>query len=161
MDKKYYDLEKISYACTIVEYIVRMKFLPRAEVVKELGKNNIKSLCEDFYVWHFSSYESTAEDFANDSNIRCGMYDFVERSKTKPLNPRILGKMWANLAIHVAEEKSIDVIDAIYDVFSNSNIEYELENSTNLFMFENPNYVQRIYKEGNFDYLSRLLINYR
>ena len=160
MEEKY-NLEKISYACTVIEYIVRMKFLQRAEVVKELGKNNIKSLCEDFYVWHFSSYESTAEDFANDSNIRCGMYDFIERSKRKPLNPRILGKMWANLAIYIANKKNIDIIDAIYDVFSNSNIEQELENSTDLSMFEDPRYVQRIYKEGNFDYLSRLLINYR
>ena len=89
------------------------------------------------------------------------MYDFIERSKRKPLNPRILGKMWANLAIYIANKKNIDIIDAIYDVFSNSNIEQELENSTDLSMFEDPRYVQRIYKEGNFDYLSRLLINYR
>ena len=77
--------------------------------------------------------------------------------KVKPLNPRILGNIWAKLAIYISEKEKIDIIDAIYDVFSNSNIEYELENSSDVDLFKDEKYVQSIYKRGYVDSLNKIL----
>ena len=58
--------------------------------------------------------------------------------------------------IYFRKEK-IDIIDAIYDVFSNSNIEYELENSSDVDLFKDEKYVQSIYKRGYVDSLNKIL----
>lgn len=39
--------------------------------------------------------------------------------------------------------KNIDIVDTIYDIFSNSNIEQELENNKTLFVFKNTEYVKK------------------
>ncbi|WP_418567587.1 hypothetical protein [Peptacetobacter sp.] len=152
-----YKFKDIAYICSIIEYIVRIKFLPRAEVVKLLGKDNIYDIYYGAEVWHCYTYQATASIFSEKANIPYGIYDFVQRSKVKPLNPRALGNIWAKLAIYIAEKEHIDIIDAIYDVFSNSNIEYELENSKDVDLIKDEKYVQSIYKRGYVDSMNKIL----
>ena len=74
-----YKFKDIAYTCSIIEYIVRIKFLPRAEVVKLLGKDNIYDIYYGAEVWHCYTYQATASIFSEKANIPYGIYDFVQR----------------------------------------------------------------------------------
>lgn len=84
--------ENLIYLCTVIEYIVRIRFENRENIVKALGKENLENLYKGIEVWSCHTYQAIVSIFAERGNIPYGTYDFIQRSRTNIVNPRVVGK---------------------------------------------------------------------
>ena len=55
-------------------------------------KENLENLYKGIEVWSCHTYQATASIFAERGNIPYGTYDFIQRSRTIIVNPRVVGK---------------------------------------------------------------------
>lgn len=98
------DIEALVYASTIIEYIGRMWFIPRSEVVKKIGIDTIRSLYEGVDVWSHHINQGTASILAKRHKLIYGVYDSEQTIKWKELKCNEKGRLFANLAIEVSNE---------------------------------------------------------
>lgn len=119
--------ENLIYLCTVIEYIVRIRFENRENIVKALGKENLENLYKGIEVWSCHTYQATVSIFAERGNIPYGTYDFIQRSRTNIVNPRVVGKKYALMIENLVEDEGINIIDAIYKVYSDEIIEKLIE----------------------------------
>lgn len=121
--------KSLIYMCSVIEYIVRIRFEHRYSIVKKMGKDGLKSLYNGFDVWHCHTYQATAAIFAHEYNIPYGTYDFVQRSTADKdsIYPRQISKRFAVMIENKSINDRMDIIDAAYEIYSDRNIESIME----------------------------------
>lgn len=65
------------YTCSLIEYIARKTKNIRADVVNQLGKEQIEKIYELADVYHCDNIERVAEDFIAVARIKNGTFDNV------------------------------------------------------------------------------------
>lgn len=121
--------KNLIYMCSVIEYIVRIRFEHRYSIVKKIGKEGLKRLYEGFDVWHCHTYQATAAIFAHEYHIPYGTYDFVQRSTTDKdsIYPKQISKKFAVMIENKSINDKIDLLDAAYEIYSDKNIETIIE----------------------------------
>ena len=123
------------FTCSLIDYIARITKNRRQDIVNSLGKERIAKIYELADVYHSDNIEKVSADFVNEANIKIGSFDNVaDCDYTIPTHWDI-GKVYKRLILGVAEHKTIDLIDALVEVY-NSDISAKIDDYNTSFYYE-------------------------
>ena len=135
------------YTCSLIEYIARKTKNVRADVVNQLGKEQIEKIYELADVYHCDNIERVAEDFIAVAGIKNGTFDNVGTCRYIIPSCWDIGKVYKRLIKMVSEKDGIDVIDALIRVY-NSFISKKIDDYNSSVYYENPSYIYTCYEEN-------------
>ena len=135
------------YTCSLIEYIARKTKNVRADVVNQLGKEQIEKIYELADVYHCDNIERVAEDFVTVAGIKNGTFDNVGACRYIIPSCWDIGKVYKRLIKMVSEKDGIDVIDALIRVY-NSFISKKIDDYNSSVYYENPSYIYTCYEEN-------------
>ena len=136
-DKKDNDL---FFTCSLIDYIARKTKNVRSVVVNQLGRERLKKIYDLADVYHSDNIEQVSDDFIAEAKITEGTFDNVgDCGYTIPSHWDI-GKVYKRLIKQVAQEKNVDVIDALIEVY-NSFISSKIDDYNSSVYYENPSYI--------------------
>lgn len=135
------------YTCSLIEYIARKTKNIRADVVNQLGKEQIEKIYELADVYHCDNIERVAEDFIAVARIKNGTFDNVGACRYIIPSCWDIGKVYKRLIKMVSEKDGIDVIDALIRVY-NSFISKKIDDYNSSVYYENPSYIYTCYEEN-------------
>lgn len=121
--------KNLIYMCSVIEYIVRIRFEHRYSIVKKIGKEGLERLYKGFDVWHCHTYQATAAIFAHEYNVPYGTYDFVQRSMSdkNSIYPKQISKKFAVMIENKSINNRLSLIDAAYEIYLDKNVEAIIE----------------------------------
>lgn len=134
------------FTCGLIEFIARLTKNTKKEVIKKLGKDNIKKIYELAEVYHCENIEKVANDFINDAQITNGKYDYITNCKYRVPTYWEIAKVYKRLIIMVNGDKE-KFIDTLIEVLSSWIIEH-IDNYNSSLYYENPDYIYECYLEG-------------
>lgn len=134
------------FTCGLIEFIARLTKNTKNEVIKKLGKDNIKKIYELAEVYHCENIEKVANDFINDAQIDNGEYDYISKCKYRIPTYWEIAKVYKRLIIMVDGDKE-KFIDTLMEVLSSWIIEH-IDNYNSSLYYENPDYIYECYVEG-------------
>lgn len=134
------------YTCGLIEYISRKTKNIRADVVNQLGRDNIYKIYNLADVYHCDNIDKVSDDFIEQNNIVPGKFDNVADCGYAVPSHWDIGKVYRRLIKMVAEDEKIDVIDALIAVY-NSFISSKIDDYNSSVYYENPNYIFACFKE--------------
>lgn len=139
------DMEALAYAGTIIEYIGRMWFIPRSEVVKKIGVETIRSLYDGVDVWSHHINQGTASILAERYNLVYGVYDSEQIIRWKELRCSEKGRLFASLAVEISGETGDDAIETLYKIYESGTS--ELANKKRKILIRNKKYLKNLYNQ--------------
>lgn len=134
------------FTCGLIEYISRKTKNVRADVVNQLGKENICKIYDLADVYHCDNIDRVSDDFIQESNIVPGTFDNVADCGYLIPSHWEIGKVYKRLIKMVAENEKIEIVDALIEVY-NSFISSKIDDYNSSVYYENPNYIFECYKE--------------
>ena len=146
-DKKSNDL---FFICSLIDYIARKTKNKRAVVVEKLGKERIKKIYDLADVYHSYNIEQVAEEFINEVKIPMGTFDNVKDCNYSIPTHWDIGKVYKRLIMGVAETKNIEIIDALFEVYS-SFVCNLIDDYNGSFYYEIPQYILNTFLTGKVD----------
>lgn len=133
------------FTCGLIEYIARKTKNIRAEVVNKLGKDRISKIYELADVYHCDNIDRVSDQFIEDANIVPGKFDNIMDCGYAIPSHWDIGKVYKRLIKMVSEDKEIEIIDALIEVY-NSFISPKIDDYNSSVYYENPNYIFECYK---------------
>lgn len=142
------DTEKdnLFYVCSLIEFIGRKTKNRRADIVKILGKEELKRQLELADVNHCLSFEQVSDEIIEYFNIKEGKFDSVGLCKYTVPSFQSIGKEYQRLIIDVSSEQD-NIVDVLYSVFQ-SFISDEISDFNSSVYYSNPQYLKYSYLEG-------------
>ncbi len=134
------------FTCGLIEYISRKTKNIRADVVNQLGRDNIYKIYDLADVYHCDNIDRVSDDFIAKANITTGKFDNVAECGYAVPSHWDIGKVYRRLIKMVAEAEKTDIIDALIKVY-NSFISLKIDDYNSSVYYENPNYIFECYKE--------------
>ena len=134
------------YTCGLIEYISRKTKNIRADVVNQLGRDNIYKIYNLADVYHCDNIDRVSDGFIENANIQSGKFDNVADCSYAVPSHWDMGKVYKRLIKMVAEDENKDVIDTLIEVY-NSFISPKLDDYNSSVYYENANYIFECYKE--------------
>ncbi len=128
------------FTCGLIDYISRKTKNKRSDVVNQLGEIRIRKIYELADVYHSDNIDSVCDMFVSDANICNGKFDNVSECGYAVPSHWDIGKVYRRLIRMVAEEKKMDVIVALMEVY-NSAISMKIDDYNSSFYYDNPNYI--------------------
>lgn len=134
------------FTCGLIEYISRKTKNVRADVVNKLGKENISKIYDLADVYHCDNIDSVSDSFIEAVGIETGHFDNVSKCGYSVPSHWDIGKVYKRLIKMVAEDKKIEIVDALIEVY-NSFISAKIDDYNSSVYYENPQYIFECYKE--------------
>lgn len=136
----------IFYVATLIEVISRRTKNHRGDVVKILGREEIRRQLRLAEVNHCLSFEQVSDELIEEFAIPTGDFDTVAACRYDVPDAQAIGKDYLNLIEDIAcEEKPIE--ETIENVFT-SFISDEISNFNSSVYYSNPSYLKMSYLEG-------------
>lgn len=134
------------YMCSLIEFIARKTKNYPGDVVKKIGKTNLKKLFYLAEVNHCLSFEQVSDEIIENYNVLDGDFDIV--ANCKYVIPRFLeiGKLYQRLIIDTFEIDNNE-IEAFYNVFI-SFLSYKICNYNSALYYSGRSYLKTCYLEG-------------
>lgn len=133
------------YTCGLIDYISRKTKNVRADVVNQLGRDNIYKIYNLADVYHCDNIDTVSENFIEECGIKSGEFDNVEDCGYSVPSHWDIGKVYRRLIKMVVKDEKTDVIDALIEVY-NSFISPKIDDYNSSVYYENPNYIFECYK---------------
>ena len=133
------------FTCALIDYIARKTKNTRTYVVNRLGKEKISKIFELAGIYHCDNPERVCDDFIESAHIETGSFDNIADCGYAVPSYWDIGKVYKRLIKMVAEDKKIDVIDALFEVY-NSFISPAIDDYNSSFYYENPLFIFECYK---------------
>ncbi len=133
------------YTCGLIDYISRKTKNVRADVVNQLGRDNICKIYNLADVYHCDNIDRVSDDFIEECGIKLGEFDNVADCGYSVPSHWDIGKVYRRLIKMVVKDEKIDVIDALIKVY-NSFISPKIDDYNSSVYYENPNYIFECYK---------------
>ena len=125
------------FTCSLIDYIARKTKNKRATVVQLLGKKRLEKIYDLADIYHSDNIERISDDFIEEAHIPTGIFDNVGDCKYAIPTHWDIGKVYKRLIKNVAQEKHIDVIEALQMVY-NSFISEKIDDYNTSVYYENP-----------------------
>lgn len=136
----------IFYVATLVEVISRRTKNHRGDVIKILGREEIRRQLRLAEVNHCLSFEQVSDELIEEFAIPTGDFDTVAACRYDVPDAQAIGKDYLNLIEDIAcEEEPIE--ETIENVFT-SFISDEISNFNSSVYYSNPSYLKMSYLEG-------------
>jgi len=139
--KNDYDL---FFTCSLIEFIGRERKLTRGEVVKYIGKDNLKRIYKYADTLHCEPIEKVADDYIEMCNIPTGTYDNVKRCKYEVPDYWTIGDVYGRLIEDVEENSVIDTLIEVYQSW----ISDAISNYNSDFFYQSREYICKCYEEN-------------
>jgi hypothetical protein len=138
------------FTCSLIDYISRKTKNKRVVVVEKLGKIRIKKIFDLADVYHSCNIEQVADDFIKEADIPNGIFDNIKDCYYAIPTHWDIGKVYKRLILGVAKEKNIEIIDALFAVYSSFICDL-IDDYNGSFYYENPQYILNTYLTGKID----------
>ena len=115
------------YTCGLIDYISRKTKNVRADVVNQLGRDNICKIYNLADVYHCDNIDTVRENFIEECGIKSGEFDNVADCGYSVPSHWDIGKVYRRLIKMVVKDEKTDVIDALIEVY-NSFISPRMQN---------------------------------
>lgn len=135
------------FTCSLIDYIARKTVNTRCTVVDALGKNRITRIYELADVYHSDNIDRVSDDFIEEAGISIGAFDNVGNCQYAIPSHWDIGKVYKRLIKQVANEKGIDMIDALMAVY-HSFISPKIDDYNSSLYYENPSYIFDCFMQG-------------
>ena len=135
------------FTCSLIDYIARKTKNKRATVVQLLGKKRLEKIYDLADIYHSDNIERVSDDFIDEAHIPTGIFDNVGDCKYAIPTHWDIGKVYKRLIKNVAQEKHIDVIEALQMVY-NSFISEKIDDYNSSVYYENPSYLYECFVEN-------------
>lgn len=139
--KNDYDL---FFTCSLIEFIGRERKLTRGEVVKYIGKDNLKRIYKYADTLHCEPIEKVADDYIEMCNIPTGTYDNVKKCKYEVPDYWTIGDVFGRLIEDVEENSVIDTLIEVYQSW----ISDAISNYNSDFFYQSREYICKCYEEN-------------
>ena len=133
------------YTCGLIDYISRKTKNVRADVVNQLGRDNICKIYHLADVYHCDNIDTISENFIEECGIKSGEFDNVADCGYSVPSHWDIGKVYRRVIKMVVKDEKTDVIDALIEVY-NSFISPKIDDYNSSVYYENPNYIFECYK---------------
>lgn len=140
------DKNDLFYVCSLIEYIARVTKNRISDIVKILGKNELKRQFELAEVNHSLSFEEVSDEIIEEFDIEEGDYDFIGRCIYKVPSYLSIGKNYQRLIEDVYNESN-DLVEDFYNVMT-SFITDEMSNYNSSFYYSSREYIKLCYTSG-------------
>lgn len=140
------DKNNVYFVCSIIEYLGRKTKNRRADIVKLLGKEEIKRQLELAEVNHSLSIEQITDELIDEFHITEGDYDSVGNSKYNIPSVSGIAKNYQRLIIGDLNTGKT-LLDAFNDVFQ-SFISDDISDFNTSVYYSSPEYLRLSYEEG-------------
>ncbi|MGN1356694.1 MAG: hypothetical protein ACI4VX_03265 [Succinivibrionaceae bacterium] len=128
------------FTCALIEYISRKTKNVRADVVTELGRENVSKIYELADIYHSDNIDRVCDDFISATGIETGNFDNVSSCGYAIPSFWDIGKVYKRLIKMVSEKENLEVIDALFEVYT-SFISSKIDDYNSSFYYENPTYI--------------------
>ncbi len=135
------------FTCSLIDYIARKTKNTRAEIVNKLGKKNLDKIYDLADVYHCDYIDRVSDDFISDAEIKKGTFDNVAECKYSIPSHWDIGKVYKRLIKSVAEEKKMEIVDTLIEVY-NLFISEKIDDYNSSMYYENPSYLLECYLEN-------------
>ncbi len=115
-----------------------------SDIVKLIGKEEIRKIYDLADIYHSDNIDRVCDDLIEKYHITQGKFDPVSKCKYTIPTHWDIGKVYKRLILGVTEARSMDVVDALIEVFT-SFIEEYIEDYNSSFYYENPSYILECY----------------
>ena len=134
------------YVCALIEYIARVTRNHRGDIVNLLGENGVKKLLHDAEVNHCLSFEQVSDEVIEQYKIKNGNFDTITDCKYSVPSYLDIGKLYSILIEDCATPGN--EIQELMKIFSSFISDEISDFSTDLY-YQNPDYIEWSYREGN------------
>lgn len=134
----------LMFLCSLIEFIGRRQKRSRAEVVGELGRQNITRIYKYADVLHCEPIERVADEYITLAQIGTGHYDNVTKCRYEVPDYWAIGEVYERLIEDVTQT---DVIDTLHEVYS-SWISDAISNYNSDFFYQPRDYIRECYLAG-------------
>lgn len=138
------------FTCSLIDYIARKTKNKRCDVVNTLGKASIKKIYDLADVYHSDNIEYVADTFINNSNLKNGQFDNVSDAKYAVPSYWDIGKVYKRLILGIAREKSLPVIDALFEAY-NSFVSDKIDDYNSSFYYDAPQNILNAFIDGKIE----------
>lgn len=138
------------FTCSLIDYIARKTKNKRCDVVNALGKAAIEKIYDLADVYHSDNIEYVAETFINKYNLKDGQFDNVASAKYAVPSYWDIGKVYKRLILGIAREKSLSIIDALFEAY-NSFVSEKIDDYNSSFYYDAPQNIINAYIDGKIE----------
>lgn len=138
------------FTCSLIDYIARKTKNKRCDVVNALGKAAIEKIYNLADVYHSDNIEYVAETFINKYNLKNGQFDNVASAKYAVPSYWDIGKVYKRLILGIAREKSLSIIDALFEAY-NSFVSEKIDDYNSSFYYDAPQNILNAYIDGKIE----------
>lgn len=138
------------FTCSLIDYIARKTKNKRCDVVNALGKVSIEKIYDLADVYHSDNIENVAETFINKYNLKNGQFDNVANAKYAVPSYWDIGKVYKRLILGIAREKSLSIIDALFEAY-NSFVSEKIDDYNSSFYYDAPQNILNAYIDGKIE----------
>ena len=135
------------FVCGLIDYIARKTKNKRADIVNWLGKDWLQKIYDLADVYHCDNIDRVCEDFVEEAKIPNGTFDNVADCRYVIPSHWDIAKVYKRLIKQVAQEKQIDIMDALIKVY-NSFLSPKIDDYNSSLHYENPSYLLECYIEN-------------
>ena len=135
------------FVCGLIDYIARKTKNKRADIVNWLGRERLQKICDLADVYHCDNIDRVCEDFIEEANIPDGTFDNVADCRYVIPSHWDIAKVYKRLIKQVAQEKQIDIMDALIKVY-NSFLSPKIDDYNSSLYYDNPSYLLECYLEN-------------
>ena len=132
------------YLCSLIEYISRLKFRRRKDVVNKLGEERLRRIYIDAPVLHCELIDYVANEYARIAKIRKGRLDIAGNCRYLVPDYWDIGDVYCRL---ITDVNNGDLIKTLIEVY-NSKMSDELLNFNTALYYQSRQYIALSYKAG-------------
>lgn len=106
-------------------------------VIDALGKVSVEKIYDLADVYHCDNIDDVSDEFIKKSGITQGNYDNVSKARYAVPSHWDIGKIYKRLALGIAREKGISVIDALFEAY-HSFVTDKIDDYNSSFYYDAP-----------------------
>lgn len=116
-------------------------------MVNTLGRTSISKIYDLADVYHSDNIDRVSDDFIASAEIKKGSFDNVAAARYALPSHWDIGKVYKRLILGIAEEKNMDIIDALFEAY-NSFISDKIQDFNSSFYYDAPQNILNAYLYG-------------
>lgn len=133
------------YVCALIEYIARETLNHRGDIVSAIGRKGVEKLLHDAEVDHCLSFEQVGDEVISYYKKKNGNFDTISACKYSVPSFLDIGKLYSIMIEDCA--KPGNEVQELINIF-NSFISDEISNFNSDLYYQNPDYLEWLYREG-------------